>query len=135
MIVQRRGTTRAAQAAAPLGLDEVKRTLRRLIEHNAGIPGAEIDDESSVDDDLAMDSMSFLALQVAVEDTFGINCTPDEILAAARFAAIAALVRDRAARVGASRAASLSRMRRAPHGKKLAPRASQGVKAPRRVRR
>jgi acyl carrier protein len=125
--MQRRGTRHAAQAAAPLGLDEVKRTLRRLIEDNAGIPGAEIDDQSSVDDDLAMDSMSFLTLQVAVEESFGINCTPDEILAAKHFAAIAALVRDRTARVGAGRAASSSRARHTAPGKKAALHARQGA--------
>jgi hypothetical protein len=43
-----------------------------------------------------MDSMSFLALQVEWEETFAINCTPDEILAANSFAAIAELVRQRA---------------------------------------
>ena len=134
MIVQRRGTTRAAQAAAPLGLDEVKRTLRRLIQVNAGIPGTEIDDESSVDGDLAMDSMSFLALQVAVEETFGINCTPDEILAAERFAAIAALVRERATRAGAGRAASPFGAHRTQRPKNGAPRARQSAKASRRVR-
>jgi acyl carrier protein len=118
-----------------LGLDEVKRTLRRLIEDNAGIPGAEVGDESSVDDDLAMDSMSFLALQVAVEDTFRISCTPDEIVAANRFAAIAALVRDRAARVGTGRAAAARRAPRTPRGKNVGPRARQSAKAARRVRR
>jgi acyl carrier protein len=87
----------------------VKRILRRLIEHNAGIPAAEVDDQSAVDADLAMDSMSFLALQVAVEETFGINCTPDEILAANTFAAIAALVQERAAQAQAVRAASRPR--------------------------
>jgi acyl carrier protein len=126
--------TRAAQAAAPLGLDEVKRTLRRLIEVNAGIPGTEIDDESSVDDDLAMDSMSFLALQVAVEESFGINCTPDEILAAKYFAAIAALVHDRATRIGSGRAAASPCTRSTPHGMKVAARARKNAPAPRRVR-
>lgn len=97
----RQGLKKPAQPAAPAGLDAVKRTLRRLIEKNAGIPAAEIDDESTVDGDLAMDSMSFLALQVAMEETFGISCAPEEIEAANRFDAIAALVQARATRAGA----------------------------------
>jgi acyl carrier protein len=133
-MVQPQGRSRVTQAADTPGLDEVKRSLRRLIEENAGIPATEIDDESSIDDDLAMDSMSFLALQVAVEETFGINCTPDEILAAERFAAIAALVRERAARAGTGRAASPFGARRIQRRKNVAPRARQGAKASRRVR-
>jgi acyl carrier protein len=91
-------------AAAPGGihLDEVKRVLRRLIEENAGIPAAEIRDDSTVDTDLALDSMSFIAVQVAVEEEFDITWTPEEIQAANRFDAIAALahahiVRERSA--------------------------------------
>ena len=91
------------RAVAPANLDEVKQILRRLIEKNAGIPGAEVDDVSSVDGDLAMDSMSFLALQVDMEETFGINCTPDEILAANRFGAIAMLVHQKATGAGVPR--------------------------------
>lgn len=98
MMTQRRARKGPARLVAHASLDEVKRTLRCLIESNAGIPAAEVDDESAVDADLAMDSMSFLALQVAVEETFGIDCTPDEILAANTFAAIAALVQERATR-------------------------------------
>jgi len=129
MMVQRRGTTRAAQAAGTLELHEVKRTLRRLIEDNAGIPGEEVGDDSSVDSELAMDSMSFLALQVAVEEAFAINCTPDEILAANRFAAIAALVHDRATRARIRGTPASSGTRRA------APRPRKSAAAPRRPRR
>jgi len=131
----RRERRPAAPATAPLGLEDVKRTLRRLIEHNAGIPGAEINDESSVADDLAMDSMSFLAVQVAVEDTFGINCTPDEILAAKSFAAIATLVCERATRIGTGRTASSPGARRTARGMKVAARDPRSAKTPHRVRR
>jgi len=134
-MVQPQGRSRVTQAADTPGLDEVKRSLRRLIEENAGIPATEIDDESSIDDDLAMDSMSFLALQVAVEDNFGIDCTADEIVAAKRFAEIAALVRDRIAGIGAGAVTSTSRARRTPRRMKVAGRARKSVEAPRGVRR
>lgn len=82
-------------AGDPATLDNVKRTLRALIEDNAGLPGDSIRDDSSVDGDLAMDSMSLISLQVAVEETFGITFTPEDLEARNRFDAIAALVLER----------------------------------------
>jgi acyl carrier protein len=90
-------------AASSSGIEETKRTLRRLIQENAGIPAAVVEDDSTIDGDLLMDSMSFVSLQVAVEETFGILCAPEEIQAANSFAAIAALVHERCADGGAPR--------------------------------
>lgn len=126
-MAQRGATKHAAPGAAPANLDEVKRTLRRLIEKNAGIPAGEIDDESTVDGDLAMDSMSFLGLQVAMEETFGINCTPEEIEAANRFAAIAVLVQERATRARAGGVAGSPRAGRIPAPKRAARSGRRGV--------
>lgn len=70
--------------------------MRRLIEENAGVPAAMIHDDSTIQGNLAMDSMSFVSLQVAVEETFGISCTLADIEEADRFDAIAALVHTRA---------------------------------------
>jgi acyl carrier protein len=95
VMAQQRATRRMARPAAGTSLEALKRVLRRLIEKNAGIPAAEVHDDSAVDGDLALDSMSFLSLQVAMEETFGISCTPEEIEAANRFDAIAALVQER----------------------------------------
>jgi acyl carrier protein len=78
-------------------LEETKRKLRRLIQENAGIPAALVQDDSTIDGDLAMDSMSFVSLQVAVEETFGILCSPEEIQDANRFDTIAGLVQERCA--------------------------------------
>lgn len=76
-------------------IDEVKRILRSLIAENAGIPSASIRDDSAVDRDLAMDSLSFLSVQTAVEEHFGIACDVLEIEGRNRFDAIAALVLER----------------------------------------
>lgn len=76
-------------------IDEVKRTLTRLIEQNAGIPPEIVCDDARVDGALAMDSMSFISLQVAVEETFGITLAADDLVACGRFDAIAALVHER----------------------------------------
>ncbi len=94
-MAQQRATRRPVRPAAGTGLEALKRVLRRLIEENAGIPAAEVHDDSAVDGDLALDSMSFVSLQVAMEETFGISCTPEEIEAANRFDAIAVLVQER----------------------------------------
>ena len=85
-----------AQPPSPaMTLADVKRELRRLIEENAGLPGDVIRDESTVDGDLAMDSMSLLSLQVAVEELFGITFTPEDLESCTRFEAIAALILER----------------------------------------
>lgn len=73
-------------------LEEVKDTLRRLIEDNAGIPADSITDDSSIEGDLAMDSFSFVSLQVAVEETFGVECSPEELEERNTFDSIARLV-------------------------------------------
>lgn len=85
----------ASERTAPAvstSLVEVKDTLRRLVEENAGIPADSITDESSIDGDLAMDSFSFVSLQVAVEETFGVECAPEEIEERETFDGIARLI-------------------------------------------
>lgn len=112
--------TRAPRAAAgsagatpSADLDAVKRVLRRLIEENAGIPAAAVRDDATIDGDLAMDSMSFVSLQVAIEEAFHITCAPEEIEAARRFDAIAALIAQR-------RATAVRRRVRAPASRRAA---------------
>ncbi len=83
-------------------LGDVKRELRRLIEENAGLPGDVIHDDSTVDGDLAMDSMSLLSLQVAVEESFGITFAPEDLETCSRFEAIAALIFERVTAAAAS---------------------------------
>jgi acyl carrier protein len=73
-------------------VEEIKTTLKSLIEENAGIPAASIRDDSSIDGELAMDSLSFVSLQVAVDETFGVECDAEEIEKRNRFDAIAQLV-------------------------------------------
>lgn len=90
-----RPTDLPAAAAGERSLEEIKETLKALIEENAGIPAASITDESTIDGDLAMDSLSFVSLQVAVDETFGVDCEADEIENQNRFDAIAQLVWER----------------------------------------
>lgn len=133
-MAQQRATRRAVRPAAGTSLEAVKRVLRRLIEANAGIPAAEVHDDSAVDGDLALDSMSFLSLQVAMEETFGISCTPEEIEAANRFDAIAALVQERIDRQR-SNPSSMLQATGNPAWKRAARPARRTTTIPRRARR
>lgn len=82
---------------ARFSVEQVRDTLRQLIEQNAGIPPTSVRDDSTIDGDLAMDSMSFVSLQVAVEETFDIRCDAEDFEACNRFDAIAALIHERTA--------------------------------------
>jgi acyl carrier protein len=85
-------------------IDDVKEKLRRLVEENAGMPADLIRDDSTLSRDFAMDSLSFLSLQVAVEETFGVACAPEDLEKCDRFDTIAALILARLDRpAGASR--------------------------------
>ena len=75
--------------------EQIKDILRGLIEENSGIPASAVRDDSTIEGDLAMDSMSFVSLQVAVEETFGISCTLEDLESANSFESIAELVHER----------------------------------------
>lgn len=83
-------------------IDDVKDTLRQLVEENAGLPADMIKDESTLSEDFAMDSLSFLSLQVAVEETFGIDCAPEDLETCDRFDALATLILERVRQEGGS---------------------------------
>jgi len=85
----------AAGSAGARSVEEIKQVLKELIEENAGISASSIKDDSSIDGELAMDSLSFVSLQVAVDETFGVECEADEIEKRSRFDAIAQLIFER----------------------------------------
>ena len=87
--------TPAAPAAGARSVDEIKKILKDLIEENAGIPASSIKDDSTIDGELAMDSLSFVSLQVAVDETFGVECEAEDIEKCNRFDAIAQLISER----------------------------------------
>ncbi len=76
-------------------LEEVKDSLRRLLEENAGIPAEAIEDGATLDGDLAMDSFSFVSVQVALEETFGIELGVEELEECREFDAIARRVAEK----------------------------------------
>jgi acyl carrier protein len=104
---------KTAPASAP-SLEQVSSDLRALIEENAGIPASLIRDDSRIDGDLEMDSMSFVSLQVAVEDHFDIRCGAEDLEALLRFDAIAAMIHERMETDPADRQARKKPARRRP---------------------
>lgn len=76
-------------------LEEVKASLRGILEENAGIPAEAIDDRATLDGDLAMDSFSFVSVQVALEETFGIELGIEELEQCHEFGAIARRVAEK----------------------------------------
>lgn len=89
------GSTSDSKATGGPTIEDVKSTLRLLIEENAGIPADSVRDDSSIDGDLAMDSFSLLSVQVAVEETFEVTFELSDIEACNRFDAIADLIVER----------------------------------------
>ena len=67
-------------------------TLRELLTLAAGIPGELVELDSEFDGALAMDSMSFVAFQVEIERSFGIDCPLEELREVVRFRDVVELV-------------------------------------------
>jgi acyl carrier protein len=74
--------------------DEVRRRLVELIHEIAGIPLERITDEATVDDELRMQSVAFVELQVAIEDTYEIQVDPIQVVELNQFGAITNYIYD-----------------------------------------
>ena len=72
--------------------ERIAETLRRLMGETAGIPAELIERDSTFEGELAMDSLSFVAFQVEVERTFGIDCPLEELHDVVRFDDVVQLV-------------------------------------------
>jgi acyl carrier protein len=77
--------------------EQIASTLRRLMRETAGIPEELIELDSTFEGELAMDSLSFVAFQVELEQAFGIDCPLEELYGIARFDEVVALVRHKLA--------------------------------------
>lgn len=82
----------ATEEPHAIALDAVKETLRRLVAEVSALDPAKIVDSSTLDEDIQLSSIAFVELQVAVEDTFGIEVDPVEVVERNSFGAIAALI-------------------------------------------
>jgi acyl carrier protein len=82
-------------------LPEVKERLVSLINEIAKIPRDRITDHATVDEELRMESISFVELQVAIEEEYGIQIDPVRVVELNEFGAIADYVHECAAGGGA----------------------------------
>ena len=73
--------------------EQIAATLKRLMTQTAGIPEELIQLDSTFEGELAMDSLSFVAFQVELEQTFKIDCPLEDLYGITRFDQVVALVR------------------------------------------
>jgi acyl carrier protein len=95
--VARKGV-RMATAEEGLGgtsVEAVKETLRRLIAEVSDLDPRIITGSSTLDEDIPLPSIAFVELQVAVEEAFGIEIDPVEVMERNTFDAVAALISEK----------------------------------------
>lgn len=78
-----------------VAVDAVKAILRKLIGEVSKIDPETITDSSTLDQDIPLPSIAFVELQVAVEETFGIELDPVEVIERNTFAGVAELIADK----------------------------------------
>jgi acyl carrier protein len=83
-----------------ISLEEVKQTLRSLIAEVTGVDPSAIRDETTIDEDLQFPSVTFIELQVAVEEAFDTTLDPVEVVELNSFGLIAEAVYNRIAAAG-----------------------------------
>ena len=87
----RQGPTRA----------EVRERVARLVSEVLKIPQEQISDTATVDNELQMQSISFVELQVAIEEAYDIQVDPIQIVELNAFGAIVDYIHQAAAGAGA----------------------------------
>jgi acyl carrier protein len=83
-----------------ISLEEVKQTLRLLIAQVTGIDPSAIRDDTTIDEDLQLPSVTFIELQVAVEEAFDTTLDPVEVVELNSFGLIAEAVYNKIAEAG-----------------------------------
>ncbi len=76
---------------------EVRSRLAALIHEIVGIPAEDITDAATIDEQLQMQSVAFVELQVAIEETYNIQLDPIRVVELNAFGAIVDYVRECAA--------------------------------------
>lgn len=75
--------------------EQIAATIKRLMTQAAGIPEELIEHDSTFEGELAMDSLSFVAFQVELEQTFRIDCPLEDLYGIMHFHEVVALVRSK----------------------------------------
>lgn len=77
--------------------DEVRTRLTALVHEIVGVPPEQITDTATIDEQLQMQSVAFVELQVAIEETYNIQLDPIRVVELNAFGAIVDYVRECAA--------------------------------------
>jgi len=77
--------------------DAVRSRLATLVHEIVGVPLEQITDTATVDEQLQMQSVAFVELQVAIEETYNIQLDPIRVVELNAFGAIVDYVRECAA--------------------------------------
>jgi acyl carrier protein len=67
---------------------DVRERLVRLIQEITNIPAGSITDTATIDEDIQMNSVSFVELQVAIEEAYDIQIDPIQVVELNEFGAI-----------------------------------------------
>jgi len=79
---------------------EVRERVARLVSEVLKIPQEQISDTATVDNELQMQSISFVELQVAIEEAYDIQIDPIRIVELNAFGAIVDYIHQAAAETG-----------------------------------
>lgn len=71
------------------GIDEIRSLLSESLTVIGRVPVGLAKDGATIDGDLAMESVAFLEVQVAIEDTLGVEIDPVRVVELNEFSAIA----------------------------------------------
>jgi acyl carrier protein len=89
------------QAPAAVTLSEVKQKITLLVGEIAKIPAERVTDNATIDEDLAMESVVFVELLVALEDFYQIEIDPLSVIELNQFQQVAEYVHRQIVNAGA----------------------------------
>lgn len=73
------------RSTAQGGREEIRRRVAHLLHEVTGIPIENVREDTSIEDDLRMESVAFVELQVAIESEYGIEVDPIQVVELDRF--------------------------------------------------
>ncbi len=75
---------------------EVRERLATLLTEIAKVPPEKITDSATIEEDLRLESVTFVELQVAIEEEYGIEVDPIRVVELNEFGAIVDYIHERA---------------------------------------
>lgn len=62
-----------------MDIQEVKKTIKEVVENTANIPAAELTDDTNLKDDLELDSLTLLEIALGVDQAFDLDLPEEEL--------------------------------------------------------